>query len=186
MIAFIQGKINLKEEKYIVLDVNGIGYKIFLSRKALSEIPKNNQSLKVFTFLYSKDEKLELYGFLTREELGLFEILKRISGVGPKSALVLASFGSLEKLKEILEKPDENFFKEVKGIGKKRIQRIMLEITGRIKESKKVFQQDEAMEALKSLGLSSIRAKQALSQVSKEIKNPEERVKQALRILSKS
>lgn len=188
MIAHLQGKIILKKEDFIILDVKGIGYKVYLSKRTLTKIPENEKFFKLFTFLYLREEKMELYGFLNFQELELFEILKGISGVGPKSALALSSFGSLEKLKEVLKSPDEEFFREVKGIGKKRIQKIILEITGKIKDFKKeqISSKDEALEALKSLGISSQMAKTALLKVPKEIKDPENRVKEALKILGKS
>lgn len=188
MISYLQGKIVLKKENFIILDVKEIGYKVYLSKRTLNKIPENEDFLKLFTFLYLREEKMELYGFLNFQELELFEILKGISGVGPKSALALSSFGSLEKLKEVLESPDDEFFREVKGIGKKRIQKIILEITGKIKnfEKEKIPLKDEALEALRSLGLSSQKAKSTLLKVPKEIKDPENRVKEALKILGRS
>ena len=116
MIAFLSGKIQLKTEKYIILEANGIGYKVFVSKKTLSKISEKGESIRIFTSLYLRDERVELYGFLSDKELELFEVLKEISGVGPKSSLILASFGSLEKLEQALEKADEDFFKEIKGI----------------------------------------------------------------------
>ncbi|HDL74882.1 MAG TPA: Holliday junction branch migration protein RuvA [bacterium] len=187
MIAFLSGKIQLKTEKYIILETNGIGYKVFVSKKTFSKIPEKDKLIKIFTSLYLRDERVELYGFLTGKELELFEVLKEISGVGPKSSLVLASFGSLEKLEQAIEKADEDFFKEIKGIGKKKMQKIALEITGKIKELGRVNKKrNEPLEALKVLGFPLKRAEEALSKVPKEIENSEERVKQALKILSNS
>ena len=91
MIAYLEGKIILKKEKFIILDVNGVGYKIFLSKKTLSKLPEIDQNLKVFCFLNVRENSLDLYGFLDLKELEFFEILDAISGVGPKAALEISS-----------------------------------------------------------------------------------------------
>lgn len=187
MISFLKGKISLKADKYIILEVNGIGYKVFLSEKTFSDLPENDENIKIFTFLCLKEKAMELYGFLTFKEFELFEVLNGISGIGPKTSLILASFGSLEKLKKALESPDQEFFKKIKGVGQKKLQKITLEITGKIKEMEKQknFSKDDSLEALKSLGFTKERAKNALAQINKDVKSPEERVKKALEILAK-
>jgi Holliday junction DNA helicase RuvA len=130
---------------------------------------------------------MDLYGFLDYKELEFFEILDSIRGVGPKAALEISSLGSLEDIKDkILAK--ENIFESIPGIGKKKAMTIILELTGRIKDlpkEKKTIPVDEAEEGLISLGFSREKAKQALVKVPEDIKNPEERIKQALRVLGK-
>lgn len=186
MISHLRGKILLKKENFVILEVGKIGYKVFLSPKTLNKITKNNQLLKVFTYLYLREETAELYGFLTLKELELFEILNEISGIGPKTALSLADFGSLENLKKIMEEEEEKFFQEIKGIGKKKMQKILLELTGKIKQlTQKSTPIDEALEALVSLGFPRQKAKQALEQISKEIEETDKRIKEALKILGK-
>lgn len=194
MISYLNGEIISKRKNFIVLKVNDVGYKIFLPEKDLEKINLNEnfvsnevkrEKTEIFTFFSLGREKLELFGFLTQEGLEFFEILNDISGVGPKTALVLSSFGSLEKLKEAIEKEDENFLKQIKGIGKKRMQKIILEITGKIKEVKKtlIAEREPALEALISLGFSAQRASHALSQIPKEIQETEKKIKEALKFL---
>jgi len=182
MIAYLRGEIILKKEKFIVLDVNGIGYKVFLSKKSLAKLPEINTPLKLFCFLNIKEDAMDLYGFLNCKELEFFEILDNIRGIGPKAALEISSLGSLEEIKEkILAK--QNIFEGISGIGRKKAMTIMLELTGKIKDISP--DKDEAEEGLVSLGFPRTEAKYALAKISKNIKNSEERIKQALKLLAK-
>ncbi|MFA5431310.1 MAG: Holliday junction branch migration protein RuvA [Candidatus Paceibacterota bacterium] len=187
MISHIFGKIIYKDEKKIILDKAGIGFEVFLSAFDLREL-KIGEERDIFTFLFLGEKVIELYGFLIPEKLELFKVLKGVSGVGPKTAMGLAVAGSLEKLKDSLEKgelPDD-----VKGVGVKRLQKILLEITGKIKEVKKVapknkIVKDEIFNALIALGFNKQDAIEAISQISEEIKGEKERLREALRLLSK-
>jgi len=187
MISYLRGKIILKKEKYIILDVNGVGYKVFLSKRTFSKIPEIGKELKVFCFLDVRETAMDLYGFLTREELEFFEILEGIRGVGPKAALEISSLGSLEEVKEKIKTQDIKAFEGIPGIGRKKATAIMLELSGKIKE---IFSKtepkirDEAEEALISLGFSRQKAKESLSRVPKNIPT-EERIKMALKFLGK-
>jgi len=204
MIAFLEGKIIYKPvaslpvtvpqlrktEKFIVLDVNGVGYKVFLSKKALTKIPEISETIKVFCFLNVRENALDLYGFLDLKELEFFEILDSIRGVGPKAALEISSLGPLEKIKERIISQDEKLFEGIPGIGRKKAMAIILELSGKIKDISKKSASvkdsaDEAEEGLLSLGFSRQQAKIALAKVPKDIKNTEQRIKEALKILGK-
>jgi len=190
MIAFLEGKIILKTEKFIVLDVNGVGYKVFLSKKALTKIPEISETIRVFCFLNVRENALDLYGFLDLKELEFFEILDSISGIGPKAALEISSLGPLEKIKERIISQDEKLFEGIPGIGRKKAMAIILELSGKIKDiSKKSASAkdsaDEAEEGLLSLGFSRQQAKIALAKIPKDIKDPEQKIKEALKILGK-
>lgn len=185
MINYLQGKITYKNDKSLILENQGIGYKVFCSPNTLNKI-SDGEEVKLFTHLYLREEVVELYGFLAREELELFETLNEISGIGPKTATMLASFGSLERLKELMEKGQ--LPPGIKGIGAKKMQKILLELTGKIKELK-TFQSDvpfnEEKEVLVSLGFTPQKAKTALSQLPEDIKDPGKRIKEALKILGR-
>lgn len=187
MISYLKGKVIFKGKDFVILDVNGVGYKIFLTQKTLQKVVEKKSILKLFTFLCLQRTTIELYGFLNFEELKLFEVLEEIPRIGPKTALSLASFGSLEKLKKAIETKEEKFLAPLKGIGRKRIQRIILELTGKFKEIEKKtsFQEDEAFGALLSLGFSKNAAKRALLKIPKEIKDTKKRIQEALRFLGK-
>jgi len=187
MITYLEGKIILKKEKFIILAVNGVGFKVFLSQKALLKIPEVSQNLKLFCFLDVRENNLNLYGFLNFEELELFEVLNNIPGVGPKIALEISALGPLKKLKEALEKEGEKIFKGIPGIGKKRTRAIVLELSEKIKEipKEKTAKTDEAEEALINLGFSKKLVKETLSKIPKEIQGVEKRIKAALKILGR-
>ena len=184
MINYLRGKIAYKDDKSLVLENQGIGFKVFASPDTLKKIFEGEEA-KLFTYLYLRETTAELYGFLTPKELELFEVLNDISGIGPKTAMLLASLGSLERLKETMEKGE--LPPEIKGIGKKRAQKILLELTGKIKEIKRPIDTDEAdgtLDVLISLGFSRQRAKEALSEIPVEL-DQEERVKKALKALGR-
>ncbi len=186
MISYLSGKIILKRDKFIILEVNNIGYKVFLSRQTLLRLPEIGENLKVFCFQNVKEEALDLYGFLAYEGLEFFETLMDIRGVGPKSALDISDLGSLEKIKERILKQDEKIFEGIPGIGSKKAMTIILELTGKIKMlGNKKDSADEAESVLMQLGFSKQQAKDALSRVPSNIKNPEERIKLALKNLGK-
>ncbi|HOI59693.1 MAG TPA: Holliday junction ATP-dependent DNA helicase RuvA [Candidatus Pacearchaeota archaeon] len=180
MITFLKGKIIYKGSKSIFLLVQDIGYEIFLSPLNLGKIKEGTEE-EIYTQLILKEKEIELYGFLSFNELELFKFLKTISGIGPKIALIFAEAGSLQKLKFKLENE-----KPPKGIGNKKMQKILLELTGKIKEiEKKQDKDEEVINALKSLGFSHKEIKNALSQVDKDVKDIEERIKAALQFLGR-
>ena len=183
MIAYLEGEIILKKDKYIVLKTGGVGYKVCLSKKALSILPQTGDSIKLYCFTNVKENAIDIYGFLTQEELEFFEILDSIRGVGPKAALKISSVGSLESIKEKILAKDEKVFENIPGIGKKKAMTIILELTGKIKEmssSKELV--DGAEDALVNLGFNRQESKQALQTIPKDLKT-EERVEKALKLL---
>ena len=184
MISYLSGNIILKKEKFVILEVGGVGYKVFLSRQTLLTLPEIGSAIKVFTYQNVKEEALDLYGFLTYDELEFFETLMDIRGVGPKSALDISALGSLDKIKDRILTQDEKIFEGIPGIGSKKEMTIILELTGKIKMlGQKKGSADEAEGALMQLGFSKQQAKDALSRVSS--KDPEDRIKQALKFLGK-
>lgn len=184
MIAFIQGNIILKKEKFIIIEVSGIGYKVFLSQKTLLKLPETGQNVKLFCFQDVKENSIALYGFLDYKDLEFFEILNDIRGIGPKAAIELSSLGPLDKIKERILAQDETVFAGIHGIGKKKIMTIILELSGKIRNITAVKKGDESEDALTSLGFSRSQAKTALERIGKNL-SQEERIKQALKLLGK-
>jgi Holliday junction DNA helicase RuvA len=184
MIAYLNGKLILKRDKFIVLEVNNIGYKVFLSQQTLFKLPQIGENLKVYCYQNVGETVLDLYGFLDDKELEFFEILNDIRGIGPKAALEISAAGPLEKIKDKILSQDENVFAGIPGVGQKRAQTIILELTGKIKtlDGKKTSA-DEAENALMGLGFTKQQAKDALTGVSG--KTTEERVQIALKSLAK-
>lgn len=192
MIGYLYGKVKFIEEDGIILDVSGIGLKVFCSKKTLAEISLS-KDVEFFIHFHRNQTALGLFGFLTKEEKDFFEILIDVSGVGPKAALVITSIGAIDKLKKAIMAGDENFFEKVPGIGKKRIQKIILELAGKINKEVNILSRgkingkdDEVFEALLKLGFSKARIKEALLAVSSETKTSEGRIREALKILGSS
>ncbi len=189
MLSYLRGKIRFKEENHIVLDILGIGFKVFCSKRDIAQFALEKET-ELFVYLHRTQTALDLYGFLTKEEKDFFETLVDISGIGPKGALIIMSAGPIEKLKEAIKNGDEKFFDKVPGVGKKRVQKIILELSGKM--SREAIKKPEAKEkdletinALINLGFSRSRAKNALSQVPKEIEGTENIIREALKLLGK-
>jgi len=187
MLSHIFGKVIHKDDKKVILDRQGIGFEVFLSPSDLREL-KVGEEKDIYTYLFLGEKVIELYGFLTPQKLELFKILKSVSGVGPKTAMGLAVLGSLEKLKDALEKGE--LPGDVKGVGVKRLQKILLEITGKIKEVKKVsvkkkITKDDVFDALVALGFNKQDIADAIAQVPEDISGAEQRLKEALKHLGR-
>ncbi|MDD5098197.1 MAG: Holliday junction branch migration protein RuvA [Candidatus Pacebacteria bacterium] len=187
MISHILGKIIYKDDKKVILDKSGIGFDVHMSPSDLRAV-NVGQERDVYTYLFLGEKIIELYGFLTPERLELFKTLKSVQGVGPKTAMSLAVAGSLEKLKESLEQGE--LPEDVKGVGVKRLQKILLEITGKIKEIKKPtaskkIKKDDIFDALVALGFSKQEVADAVAMVSEDIIGAEKRLKEALKYLGR-
>jgi holliday junction DNA helicase RuvA len=186
MIAYLSGKIILKKDKFVIVEVAGVGYKVYLNRQTLLKLPKIEETIKLFTYQNVKEEALDLYGFLTYGEFEFFEVLMDIRGVGPKSALDISALGSLDKIKERILQQDEKIFEGIPGIGSKKAMTIILELTGKIKMlGQKKGSGDESEDALTQLGFSKQQARDALSRVPSSVKSSEEKIKLALKTLGK-
>jgi Holliday junction DNA helicase RuvA len=193
MISYLSGKIILKKPGFIILETAGVGYQVFLSTKSTETVPTTGAPFKLFTYLDVCERSLKLFGFLTYDELELFSLVRNISGVGPKAALEISAFGPLDKIKREIMDGDASFLHNISGIGQKKAQKIILELSGKLKElepknanpKQDKFEKDEAFLALCNLGFPKDKCKAALSQIPDNITNPQERVKQSLQILGK-
>ena len=185
MISYIKGKVIAKGSDYIITEAGGIGYKVFVPSDFLSRVLTGKET-EVYCHLYIRqDETLELYGVESAEKLELFELLKGISGIGPKAALAISSLGTRARLERAVQEGEDAFFSKVKGIGQKRLQKIMLELTGSFRRAVSPKQEeDEAVEALSSLGFTKQKAREALTKIEAGIESMEERVKAALKHIS--
>ena len=163
MISFLKGnKVEIDVSK-VVIDVNGVGYKVNISLRTFSKI-KDLKNLHIHTHLHVKDDAHTLYGFYNKRERNTFLSLISISGVGPSTAIVILSSLSADELKLAILDSDVNKIKSVKGIGLKTAERIILELKDKInideiediKLSNNIGNtiRDEALSALSSLGIS--------------------------------
>ncbi|MBI4138181.1 MAG: Holliday junction branch migration protein RuvA [Candidatus Wildermuthbacteria bacterium] len=182
MISYIKGKVIAKGSDYIITEAGGIGYKVFVSGMFLVKMTLGKE-IEAYCHLHIRQEEtLELYGVESAEALELFELLRGISGIGPKVALAISSLGNRGQLERAVKEGNEKFFAGVRGIGQKRLQKIMLELTGSFRRAVSPKQEeDEAVDALAALGFTRQKARDALSKIGSSIETAEERVKAALR-----
>ena len=190
MIAQLTGKVVFSGIRFVVLDVGGVGYKIFTTTPALSTDAKNTP-LSFWTHLAVRENALDLYGFLTRPELEFFELLITVSGIGPKTALGIMEIAPTDTLKKAVASGDSSYLTNVSGIGKKNAHKIILELQGKlggkggIQEDPLLKEDTEALEALEALGYSTKQARETLKQVNESgnAKNSQEKIRAALKII---
>jgi len=189
MVSFLRGKIKSKTEEYIILEVQNVGYKVFLSLPTLNKVGKESDSVELYTYLYLGENIVELYGFLTLEEEEFFQSLIDVVGIGPKAAIKILGLASLDKIKQAIAQEDVAFLASVPGIGKKKAERVVLDLKSKIEvkempKEKLSLVQREALDALVKLGYSTQKAREALAEVPEDIKETKEIVKAALKILA--
>lgn len=130
MIAFLKGKLAGKTPQVAYIDVNGVGYAVFMSATALSKLPESGGAVTVLTYLQVSDAGIALYGFLSEEEKATFERLISVTGVGPKVALAALSTFSPRALADAVAAQDVALVQKIPGVGKKSASRIILELKG--------------------------------------------------------
>lgn len=191
MIAYIQGEIILKKPGWVIVKSNSIGYEVFVSEKTLVQLSGKKEA-EFFTYLDVGERSLKLYGFLDREELELFRLLRDVSGVGPKAALHISSIDQPEKIKAEIMAGNEKILDDIPGIGPKKARKIILELSGKIISSRAAvsprqpdFSSDEAFIALQNLGFEKEIIKKVFSELPEGIKTVEEKISRSLKILGK-
>lgn len=188
MIALLEGKIELKTNKFAIINIGGVGYKVFCSGSVLAQL-KDNEKAKLFIYLCSRENLLDLYGFLSFDDLEFFETLISVKGIGPKAGLSIMTLAPTETLKQAIASGQKSLLTKVSGIGQRTAERIILElkdkITAPIAGIKKLNSDSEAIDALVSLGYAVRQAREALEQIPEKIKGTGSRVKEALKLLGK-
>ena len=134
MFAYIKGSLEMKSSGYIVIDINGLGYKIFMSQNNIDSIGELHNIIKVFTYVKVREDDISIFGFKTQEELKMFELLISVSGVGAKSALVMLSCIEPSDFAIAVISNDVKVLTKVPGIGNKSAQRIIPELKDKLKE----------------------------------------------------
>ncbi len=189
MIAKLTGTIDFLREAYLVLDVSGVGYKVFVTAHTMGKLAgRTNVELHIHT--YVREDILALYGFVDFEELEMFELLISISGIGPKAALSILSIADPKTVCAAVLNDDATILTRVSGVGKKIAQRVILELKNKIPnmslgEKTQVVSDSDALEALVTMGYSVTQARETLKEISPEITDVGQRVKIALKNLGK-
>jgi len=185
MIGHIKGKVLETNHERVIVEMSGIGYIIFATHDTLSKISKSKEA-ELWTHLAVRENSMDLYGFLDREELELFEMLLSVSGIGPKSALGILSIATVETLKSAVSEENSSYLTKVSGIGRKTAQKIVIELKDKIGESLEggsIKGEEDTLEALVAMGYSLSEARDALKEVPREIESSNERLREALKLL---
>ncbi|MCX8129382.1 MAG: Holliday junction branch migration protein RuvA [Clostridia bacterium] len=197
MFAYIKGILSYKHNEYLVVEANGIGYKIYTAISTVEAVGAVNTEVKIYTHLYVREDIMSLYGFSTMEELGMFELLISVSGVGPKAAISVISSVPPSKFGLAVITDDTKTLTKAQGIGNKMAQRIILELKDKIKKeqlvavnniseeqvvmNKESSRVSEAVSALMVLGYTPLEASKAVSAVYSEDMDLEQIIKSALK-----
>lgn len=190
MITLLEGKLEFKGQKFTVVNVSGVGYKIFAAAETLNKLPEKGAAVKLWTHQHVRENALELYGFLSFAELDMFETLIGISGIGPKGALGVLSIAPIDTLKKAIASGDTSYLTRVSGIGRKTAEKIVLELKDKMSGSSDISapelkEEADALDALISLGYSKKEARDALRDTPKETPSAEGKLKAALKKLGK-
>ena len=199
MFAYIKGSLEMKFKNYIVIDVGGLGYKIFMPENNINSIGEIGEIIKVFTYYRVREDDISIFGFKTQEQLRMFELLLSVSGVGAKSALVMLSCIEPSEFAIAVISNNVKLLTQVPGIGPKSAQRIILELKDKLKaeqneeqleesklKSAKVNENvQEAISGLMVLGYTKKDIEKAFSHLTVETLSVEELIRKGLILLSK-
>lgn len=198
MFAYIKGSLEMKFKNYIVIDVGGLGYKIFMAENAINSVGKIGEVVKVFTYYRVREDDVSIFGFKTQEELRMFELLLSVSGVGAKSALAMLSCIEPSEFAIAVISNNVKLLTQIPGIGTKSAQRIILELKDKLKseqneeqieeskiKSAKVSENiQEAISGLMVLGYSRKDIEKAFEHLAIETLSVEDLIKKGLILLS--
>lgn len=197
MYEYIKGEFMGINKDFVVIENNGLGYKIFTSGNTMSQMPKVGETVMLYLEQIVREDFIGLYGFITKEELAMFKLLLGINGVGAKASLSLLSISNVNNLKYSIMIGDEKHITRAPGIGKKTAQRIILELKDKLKPDELLDAKDieisdlgddyannvaESLGALMALGYTDKEAQKALSKVDKS-ESIENIIKNCLKLL---
>ena len=199
MFAYIKGNLEMKFAGYVVIDVGGIGYKIFMSEKAIEELGDTGNIVKVYTHYHVREDDISIYGFNTNEELNMFELLLGVSGIGAKSAINMLSNITPSSFALAVITNDTSKLVKIPGIGAKSAARIVLELKDKLKtieqaetkdsKIKEIVEDDnkvtEAISALQVLGYNKKEIEKAFEKMEKENITVEDMIRKGLSMLGR-
>ena len=199
MFAYIKGELDTQTDTFVVIDVQGVGYKIFMPTKSIGSLGEIGQTVKVYTYYYVREDNISLYGFSSNEELRMFELLLSVSGVGAKSAIIMLSEISPSSFALAVISNDVSKLVKIPGVGKKTAARIILELKDKLKTEKAIDKTEEidlaieddnkdneAIAALQVLGYTRKEVERVLEKIDINNLQLEEIIKQALKYLAKN
>ena len=204
MISYIRGELCDIEEQKAIVDVNGVGYGIYMPQQALSLLPPMGQQVKIHTYLNIREDAMQLFGFLTKEDLNVFRLLIGVNGIGPKAGLNILSCLSPDELRFAVLSGDAKAISATPGIGKKTAEKLILELKDKLNiedmlehaahggdsedlasgtDTASNTMQADAVQALTALGYGSAESLRAVKKSSPECSSVEDILKEALKFL---
>ena len=204
MISYIRGELCDIEEQKAIVDVNGVGYGIYMPQQAFSLLPPMGQQVKIHTYLNIREDAMQLFGFLTKEDLNVFRLLIGVNGIGPKAGLNILSCLSPDELRFAVLSGDAKAISATPGIGKKTAEKLILELKDKLNiedmlehaahggdsedlasgtDTASNTMQAEAVQALTALGYGSAESLRAVKKSSPECSSVEDILKEALKFL---
>lgn len=152
MISYIKGELVEVTENAIVLDHGGMGFSIMMPASILAKLPQIGSELKVHTYLYVKEDILDLYGFLTKDDLKIFKLLITVNGIGPKGALAILSAMTPDDLRFAVLAGDAKTISKAPGIGNKTAQKLIIELKDKLKIEDMLDSSDGGYETSSDMG----------------------------------
>ena len=201
MISYIRGELCDIEEQKAIVDVNGVGYGIYMPQQALSLLPPMGQQVKIHTYLNIREDAMQLFGFLTKEDLNVFRLLIGVNGIGPKAGLNILSCLSPDELRFAVLSGDAKAISATPGIGKKTAEKLILELKDKLNiedmlehaahggDSEDLASGTDTAsntmqaEAVQALGYGSAESLRAVKKSSPECSSVEDILKEALKFL---
>ncbi len=190
MFSYIRGRLTEANENQVTLETGGIGYSITVSGNTASKLPLPGTDTMLFLYLQVREDEVGLYGFINREEKEMFLKLIQISGIGPKAAVGILSGMTPDKLAIAIVTADVKAISRIKGVGKKTAERMVLELKEKLAAEDIEFYgssdepgglMQDAINALRTLGLTQAEAVKAVEPAMKEASTLEDVIRNALR-----
>ncbi|MCI7107858.1 MAG: Holliday junction branch migration protein RuvA [Agathobacter sp.] len=157
MYAYIKGELAEINSDHIVIETGGIGYQIYIPGQTFSYLPPIGEQLKVYTYLYLREDAMILYGFLTKDDLELFKLLISVSGIGPKGGLAILSTLNADELRFAVLSGDAKSIARSPGVGGKTAQRVILELKDKMSLEEAFEKKTEHVNSVQSSGSSSVK-----------------------------
>jgi len=189
MIAWLSGKIVARTNSALIIVSGGVGYRVRVSAYTFGKLA-GAVTAELFVHTHVREQEISLYGFLSQEELEMFELLLSVSGIGPKAALGILAIADPHTIRTAIAHKDTSILTKVSGVGKRTAERLVIELQNKVgaahdADTASVSADSDAIDALLSMGYSVSEARAALQTVNKDVTDVGEKVRLALRSLGK-
>ena len=197
MLAYIKGSLEMKMTDYVVIDVGGLGYKVYMTTTDMDNLGKIGDVVKVYTYYRVREDDVSIFGFNTNEQLRMFELLLSVSGVGAKTALSMVAVAEPSEFAIAVISEDVSYLTKIPGIGAKSAQRIILELKDKMKKENTVIEAknikvqidnnkvEEAIAALQVLGYNKKEIEKVFATIDKTNMTTEDMIKKGLNALGR-